>query len=51
MSYRQGLGRVRVGYLRERMESIVTLAVTYSRGEIDAAMAKSLESVAYGYGG
>ena len=48
--YLQELSQTRVGHLREQMERITALSVTYSQEEMEAAMKRSLEFGAYGYG-
>lgn len=49
-AYLQGLGRARVGQLREQMEKIVALAAVHSSAELDRAMQQALTYRAYGFG-
>jgi transposase len=48
--YLQGLSQARVGHLREQMEQIIALTTLYSKEELEAAMKRSLDFNAYGYG-
>jgi transposase len=48
--YLQGLSQSGTGQLREQMENILGLAGEYEAGELEAAMKRSIEFRAYGYG-
>ena len=48
-AYLQGLSRSRSGHLREQMERIIDLAITYSEDELHAAMERGITFRAFGY--
>ena len=48
-AYLQGLSQSRSGHLREQMERIISLAVTYSQNELNAAMKRGIAFKAFGH--